>query len=85
MVALYLKEGTLMTATVAVIGPRPRGGDAFGSSARPSSRDDRRVAGKALRDRVPRRQISEWAAPKNRRHPVDMVIESSKGRIPELI
>jgi len=34
---------------------------------------------------VPRRQLAEWSPPKNRRSPVDMVIESSKGRIPELI
>jgi len=74
-----------MTATVAVIGQRPRGGNAFGPSARPSSRDDRRAAGKALRDRVPRRQLAEWSPPKNRRNPVDMVIASSKGRIAELI
>jgi len=74
-----------MPATVTPIGPRPRGRNPFGLSARPSDRDDRRAAGKALRDAVPRRQIAGWSAPRNRRNPVDMVIQSSKDRIPELI
>jgi uncharacterized protein (DUF2252 family) len=54
-------------------------------SALPPDPDERRAAGKALRDRVSRQQHSEWTPPKDRRNPVDMVIESSKGRIPELV
>src|SRR5262245_7988704 len=50
-----------------------------------SNRDERRASGKALRGRVPRQRHAEWTLPKNRRDPVEMVIESSKGRIPELI
>jgi uncharacterized protein (DUF2252 family) len=49
------------------------------------SRKDRRAAGKALRDQVPREQHGEWQPPRQRRDPVELIIESSKGRIPELI
>jgi uncharacterized protein (DUF2252 family) len=38
-----------------------------------------------LRQRVPREQHGEWTPARNRRDPVELVIESSKGRIPELI
>ncbi len=34
---------------------------------------------------MPREQHGEWKAPRDRPDPVDLVIESSKGRIPELI
>jgi len=51
----------------------------------PASRNERYAAGKALRGQVPREQHSEWSPPRNRRDPVDMVIESSKGRVPGLI
>src|SRR5438045_1959064 len=50
-----------------------------------ANRAERYAAGKALRDRVPREQHGEWTAPKNRHDPVDLVIASSKGRVPELI
>ncbi|TMH37694.1 MAG: DUF2252 domain-containing protein, partial [Betaproteobacteria bacterium] len=53
--------------------------------ARPANRAERYAAGKALRDRVPREQHGEWKAPKNRHDPVDLVIASSKGRVPGLI
>ena len=47
-----------------------------------ANRAERYAAGKALRDRVPREQHGEWKAPNNRRDPVDLVIASSKGRVP---
>src|SRR5437762_5103731 len=50
-----------------------------------ANRAERYAAGKALRDRVPREQHGEWKAPNNRRDPVDLVIASSKGRVPGLI
>jgi uncharacterized protein (DUF2252 family) len=50
-----------------------------------AGRRERYAAGKALRGKVPRERHGEWSPPHNRRNPVDMVIESSKGRIPELI
>ncbi|MFO1306045.1 MAG: DUF2252 domain-containing protein [Burkholderiales bacterium] len=50
----------------------------------PSS-DERRGQGKALRDRVPRVSHAGWKAPKNRRDPVDVVLESNADRIEQLI
>ena len=46
---------------------------------------DRYAAGKALRARVPREAHGEWKPPRNRHDPVELVIASSKGRVPELI
>jgi uncharacterized protein (DUF2252 family) len=54
-------------------------------TAPPPSHEERHQAGKALRGRVSRQQHSQWTPPKDRRNPVDMVIESSKGRIPRLV
>src|SRR5215831_4524321 len=51
----------------------------------PTSRDERYAAGKALRQRVPREQHGEWKPSRKRRDPVELVIESSQGRIPDLI
>jgi hypothetical protein len=51
----------------------------------PEGRRQRYAAGKALRRRVPREQHAEWTPARSRRDPVELVIESSKGRIPELI
>ena len=44
-----------------------------------------RADGKSLRDRVPRTSHGEWTPATRRRDPVDLVLESSKGRIPELV
>ena len=63
----------------------PRTGKTAPAPSRPASYAERYAAGKALRDRVPREQHGEWKAPRNRHNPVDLVIASSKGRIPELI
>lgn len=48
-------------------------------------RQERRVAGKALRARVPRESHAQWSPASKRRDPVDQVIESGKGRIGELL
>jgi uncharacterized protein (DUF2252 family) len=48
-------------------------------------RAERYAAGKALRDRVPREAHGKWKPPRNRPDPVDLLIASSKGRIPALI
>jgi uncharacterized protein (DUF2252 family) len=63
--------------------PRPRKSSA--PSALPPGRKERYSAGKALRQRVPRERHGEWTTGRNRSNPVELVIESSKGRIPELI
>src|SRR5262245_24404808 len=46
---------------------------------------ERYAAGKALRNRVPREAHGKWKAPHKRHDPVDLVIASNKGRVPELV
>ena len=47
--------------------------------------DDRRAAGKALRDTVPREAHSQWKEPKGRRDIVDLIEQSNRGRIDTLV
>jgi uncharacterized protein (DUF2252 family) len=49
------------------------------------SADERRAAGKALRDAVPRASHGGWTPPKHRRDPVDVLNESNEGRLAYLI
>src|SRR5213083_2576925 len=49
------------------------------------TREERKVAGKALRDKCPRRSHAMWRAPRNRRDPIELLIQSSKDRIPNLV
>ena len=49
------------------------------------SPDERRTAGKALRDAAPRDAHGGWKAPKDRSDPIELLRESNEGRIPELI
>jgi len=49
------------------------------------SSDERRAKGKALRGGAPRSSHAGWEPPKDRRDPVEIVRESNKGRVPELI
>jgi uncharacterized protein (DUF2252 family) len=49
------------------------------------SADERRAAGKALRDGVSRASHGGWKAPKDRRDPIDILQESNEGRVPQLI
>jgi uncharacterized protein (DUF2252 family) len=46
---------------------------------------ERRAHGKFLRDRVPREAHAGWKAPHDRRDPIDLLIESNQGRLPQLI
>ena len=46
---------------------------------------DRYAAGKALRAACPRDAHANWKAPSDRRDPVVLVLESEKGRLPELL
>ena len=46
---------------------------------------ERRAQGKALREAVPRTAHAGWKAPKDRRDPIDLLVEGNQGRIPELI
>jgi uncharacterized protein (DUF2252 family) len=48
-------------------------------------RNDRYEIGKQLRKICPRSSHAKWEAPANRAEPVDLIIESNKGRIPKLV
>jgi uncharacterized protein (DUF2252 family) len=61
-------------------------GEAFGSLLqRPTSRRERFAIGKALRKEVPRKALGRWEAPAGRRDPVQLIQESHRGRLDELI
>jgi len=49
------------------------------------SADERRAEGAALRDAVPRGSHAGWKAPSDRRDPVELLMESNKDRMPQLI
>jgi uncharacterized protein (DUF2252 family) len=49
------------------------------------SRDERLAAGKALRDKVPREHHAVWKRPAKRRDPIDVLEESNRDRMPELV
>ena len=46
---------------------------------------ERRAEGKALRDDVPREAHGGWKPPKDRRNPVEILLASNEGRLPELV
>jgi hypothetical protein len=45
----------------------------------------RYAAGKGLRSTVGRKEDAGWRPPRGRRDPLDVLIESSQGRVPHLI
>jgi len=49
------------------------------------SRAEAYAAGKALRDRVPRKSHAAWRAPAGRPDPVQLVLEAEKGRVRSLL
>jgi uncharacterized protein (DUF2252 family) len=53
--------------------------------ARSASRDALAAAGKALRRRVPRHSHAGWQPARRRRDPVDRLLSSTKGLVPELL
>jgi uncharacterized protein (DUF2252 family) len=48
-------------------------------------RSERYEAGKQFRKTCPRSSHAKWEAPKNRHDPVDLILESNKGRIQKLL
>ena len=46
---------------------------------------ERRAEGKALRENVPRETHAGWKPPKDRRDPVELLLETNEGRLPELV
>lgn len=61
------------------------GSSPSGCDRAPRSPDERREAGKALRDAVPRESHGKWTPPENRRDPLDVLDESNQGRLAQLI
>jgi uncharacterized protein (DUF2252 family) len=49
------------------------------------TREERLAAGRALRNKLPRTAHADWQTPSNRRDPIDLLIESGKNRLPQLI
>jgi hypothetical protein len=49
------------------------------------ARADLIAMGKSLRDKCPRSEHAVWQPPSNRPEPLELLIESSQGRIPQLI
>ena len=49
------------------------------------SREERLVAGRALRDHSPRKSHAKWEPPPKRRDPIDVLEESNLDRLPELV
>jgi uncharacterized protein (DUF2252 family) len=49
------------------------------------AREQRRTVGKALRDKCPKEAHAAWKAPSDRADPVELLIQSSEGRIPYLV
>ena len=49
------------------------------------TRKERRAAGKGLRNKCSRRSHAKWRAPRNRQDPVELLIQSNKDRIPNLV
>jgi uncharacterized protein (DUF2252 family) len=47
--------------------------------------EERQARAKALREACPRKSLGGWHAPKDRPNPIDILIESSKGRVESLV
>ena len=56
-----------------------------GRNETPLSPNERRAEGKTLRDRVPREDQGGWKPRKDRRDPIELLVESNKGRLPQLV
>ena len=60
--------------------------EAFSSlRRRPTSRKERKAIGKALREDVPRPSLGAWEPPVDRPDPIQLIMDSHEGRVPELI
>jgi hypothetical protein len=59
--------------------------DPIRSAAPLKTTEDQAAAGKSIRSRVSRQSHAHWHPSKGRPDPVEMLVESSKGRIPHLI
>lgn len=50
-----------------------------------NSTEARKAAANAMRDHCPRKDLGGWHTPSHRRDPVEIIIESSKGRLKQLV
>ena len=60
-------------------------GDGAGVQSGMTAASERRAHGKALRDATPRESHGGWKAPKDRRDPIELLIESNEGRMLDLV
>ncbi len=65
--------------------PRPRKMERDFFEGKGLSPEERRAVGNALRDRVRRENHGEWKKRPDRPDPIDILIDSNKGCIPELV
>ena len=56
-----------------------------GSTGIGPSIEERMIAGKALREKVPRNSHAPWSAPSDRPDPITVLRESDRGRLAELL
>jgi len=64
---------------------RDAANDRGASSLRGPTVKQRMAAGRALREKVPRTSHAKWKPPPNRPDPIELLKESDRGRLPELI
>jgi uncharacterized protein (DUF2252 family) len=74
-----------MSAAVVPFRSSPRSKEPALSKAPLAAPKQREEAGKVLRERMPRAQHEKWVPAPNRRDPVSLILETSKGRIQELL
>lgn len=64
---------------------RPEGGSGNTQRPEPRSREECLAAGRALRETLPRSSHAGWKAPAGRRDSIDILEESNRDRLPELV
>jgi len=77
------RSETLPRRAVQDSAEHPDEGDAMDTSV--ASRAERIDAGRALRRAVPRSAHAEWVPPPDRADPVDVLVDSGRDRVPELL
>jgi uncharacterized protein (DUF2252 family) len=79
-------KGTDMAKPSATVILMPQSGrHAADARADTPAASERRAQGKSLRETVSRDSHAGWKAPKDRRDPIDLLVESNEGRMAELI
>ena len=70
---------------MAKTGKNERANASSGTATPYTSVEERRAKGKALRDKVPRASHAGWRAPKGRRDPIELLLETNEGRMMDLV